>query len=98
MKVFRVEKLMKVYFNTDAIQTNWHDIFNLKEVIFAETPKMSTYLLAFVITNYPYRKSERKTENGVTLRTFNMKDDNNSTDILDLSSNVIDAFSGMILI
>lgn len=60
---------------------------------------MPTYLLAFVITDYPYKKTERIAENGVILRTFS-KNNSNETgqiDFLKLSSDVIGIFSVMIL-
>ena len=72
----------------------------MKEVSFAETPIMSSYLLAFVITNYPYRKTERTMENGVILRTFSKAKAHETGGInyLNLTSDVVDFFSVMISI
>ena len=61
---------------------------------------MPTYLLAFVITNYPYQKTERIMENGVILRTFSKANAHETGGInyLNLSSDVVDFFSVMISI
>ena len=102
---------MKVYFTTDAIETTWHDEFNLKEVIFAETRKMPPHLLSFVVTNYSYRGYEKINNDGIKLRTFhgiswNFRKEavndanftNISTDILELSINAVNGFTGLISI
>ena len=102
---------MKVYFTTDAIETTWHDEFNLKEVSFAETRKMPPHLLSFVVTDYSYRGYEKINNDGIKLRTFHgtswdfregaVKDanfTNISTDILELSINAVNGFAGSISI
>ena len=95
---------MKVYFTTDAVETIWHDEFNLKENIFAETRKMPTHLLSFVVTNYPYLGYEKVTNDGIILRTFHKgaAKDANFTDIsmeiLDLSINAVNVFTGLVSI
>ena len=102
---------MKVFFTTDAIETTWHDEFKLKEIIFAETRKMSPHLLSFVVTDYSYRGYEKINNDGIKLRTFHgtswdfregaVKDanfTNISTDILELSINAVNGFAGSISI
>ena len=102
---------MKVFFTTDAIETTWHDEFKLNEIVFAETRKMPPHLLSFVVTNYSYRGYEKINNDGIKLRTFhgtswNFRKEavndanftNISTDILELSINAVNGFTGSISI
>ena len=61
---------------------------------------MPTYLLAFVITDYPYQKTEQVAENGIILRTFSKPVANKTgqIDYLQLTSDAIGFFSVMLSI
>jgi len=61
---------------------------------------MPTYLLAFVITDYPYQKTERVAENGIILRTFSksVANETSQIDYLQLTSDAIGFYSVMLSI
>lgn len=62
--------------NTPVVSQETKD--NIMVTIFEPTPKMSTYLLAFVVGDMQYR--EAKTSRGVTVRTYATPDNTPFTD------------------